>query len=122
MAAIVPRLCSGWEFRLEDEKIISTLDREAAEIEEAGNIVNLPADHNSPEIGKALRSFLLVSQAGFGSSLHCLTKCFRSTGLGTKSIQSALQVFEGRRRLTFTTRPHLFLLLREREFDWVVLE
>ena len=57
----MPRLCSGWEFRLEDEKIISTLDREAAEIEAAGNVVNLPADHHSPVIGKALRTFLLVS-------------------------------------------------------------
>lgn len=61
MAAILPRLCSGWEFRLEDEKIISTLDREAAEIEAKGSVVNLPADHHSPVIGKALRTFLLVS-------------------------------------------------------------
>ena len=94
----MPRLCSGWEFRLEDEKIISTLDCEAAEIEAAGNIVNLPADHHNPVIGKALRTFLLVSQAGFGSSLRCLTHCFRSTDLGTKSIQSGLPVFAGRRR------------------------
>jgi len=113
MAAILPRLCSGWEFRLEDEKIISTLDREAAEIEAAGNVVNLPADHHSPVIGKALRTFLLVSRIATTLILHRLTHEFRSTGLGTKSIRSGLPVFAGRRRSTSTTRPRSLLPLRE---------